>query len=149
MLKYSFFALAMLLPNIGFCFNEADSEKKNNITNKIRYISKINNFIDKDRYDTVNIVTTPYGKIEYLSTQVPGIGAGRPGTEEFLNADILIKLKKDNTLYGLSLSLFDTYGSSQAIFETLMAALIHDLFVEIVYYDKKGTKQILRVTVKK
>jgi hypothetical protein len=35
------------------------------------------------------------------------------------------------------------------MYDTLMAALIHDLHVEIIYYEKAGTKQIIRVTVKK
>lgn len=78
-----------------------------------------------------------------------GIGYGRPGTEEFLNADIIIKLKDDGNIYGFGLPTFEENGPSRAMFDTLMAALIHDLHVEIVYYEKAGTKQMIKVTVKK
>ena len=97
------------------------------------------------------VLITPFKKIEYLTSQVSGIGYGRPGTEEFLNADVLIKLDGDKNIYGMNLLFGDTHGHgpNSAIFDTFMTAFIHDLKVEIVYYDKKGAKQIIKVTIMK
>lgn len=108
--------------------------------------------IDIDRRpDTDDIVRTPLSKIEYVTSQVTGIGYGRPGTEEYLNAEILIKLKDDNNIYGFSLLFADSYGhgTSKAMFDTILAAFVSDLKVEILYYKKNGAKQIVRVTIKK
>ncbi|KKO19955.1 MAG: hypothetical protein L3J18_02890 [Candidatus Brocadia sp.] len=108
--------------------------------------------IDIDRRpDTEDILRTPLSKIEYITSQVTGIGYGRPGTEEYLNAEILIKLKDDTNIYGFSLVFTDSYGhgTSKAIFDTLLAAFVNDLKVEILYYKKNGAKQLVRVTVRK
>lgn len=119
-------------------------------TKNIQYSSSPQIDIDR-RPDTDDILRTPLSKIEYLTSQVTGIGYGRPGTEEYLNAEILIKLKDDNNIYGFSLLFADSYGhgTSKAMFDTLLAAFVSDLKVEIFYYKKNGAKQILRVTVKK
>lgn len=103
------------------------------------------------RPDTEDIVRTPFNKIEYLTSQVTGIGHGRPGTEEFLNAEILVKLKEDSNIYGFSLVFSDGrgHGTNGAMFDMLLAALVNDLRVEILYYKKDGAKQIVRVTAKK
>lgn len=112
--------------------------------------------IDLDRRpDTEDILRTPFSKIEFLTSQVTGIGYGRPGTKEFLNAEILVKLKDDGNIYGFSLVFSDGrgHGTSRAMFDTLLAALVNDLKVEILYYRKdgvkQGAKQIVRITVKK
>ncbi|KAB2832465.1 MAG: hypothetical protein F9K48_10435 [Candidatus Brocadia sp.] len=108
--------------------------------------------IDIDRRpDTEDILKTPLSKIEYLTSQATGIGYGRPGTEEYLNAEILIKLKDDTNIYGFSLVFTDFYGhgTSKAMFDTLLAAFVSDLKVEILYYKKNGAKQIVRVTVRR
>lgn len=97
----------------------------------------------------VDMYKTPFGKIEFLISQIAGLGYGRPGTEEFLNAEIIIKLQNDNNTYGFSLPSVETSGPREAMYNTLMAALIHDLHVEITYYEKAGTKQMIRVVVKK
>ena len=109
--------------------------------------------LDKAHADIIktsyNMVKTSYGKIEYLTSQTSGLGYGRPGTEDFLNADVIVKLKDDDNIYGLNLTFFDVNGPNKAMFDTLLAALINDLKVEIYYYDKAGPKQIARVTVRK
>lgn len=108
--------------------------------------------IDIDRRpDTEDILRTPLSKIEYITSQATGIGYGRPGTEEYLNAEILVKLKDDTNMYGFSLVFTDAYGrgASKAMFDTLLAAFVSDLKVEILYYKKNGAKQIVRVTIRK
>ncbi|HHT9111423.1 MAG TPA: hypothetical protein ACFYDZ_09740 [Candidatus Brocadiaceae bacterium] len=100
-------------------------------------------------WDLPKMYKTPFNKIDYLTSQTAGIGSGRPGTEEFLNADVIIKLKDDDNFYGFSLSYSNVYGPDKALFDTLMAAFIYNLSVEITYYEKAGTKQIVKVTVKK
>lgn len=116
----------------------------------IQYSSSPSIDIDR-RPDTEDILRTPFSMIEYITSQVTGIGYGRPGAEEYLNAEILIKLRDDSNIYGFSLLFTDSYGhgTSKAMFDTLLAAFVSDLKVEILYYKKKGAKQIVRVTVKK
>ena len=100
---------------------------------------------------TDKVLITPFKRIEYLTSQVSDIGYGRPGTAEFLHTDVIIKLDGDKNIYGMNLLFGDTdgYGTNSAIFDTFMTAFIHDLKVEIVYYEKKGAKPIIKVTVMK
>ncbi len=97
------------------------------------------------------VLITPFMKIEYLTSQVSGIGYGRPGTEDFLDTDVIIKLDGDKNIYGMNLHFGDTHGHepNSTILDTFMTAFVHDLKVEIVYYDRKGAKPIIKVTVMK
>lgn len=103
------------------------------------------------RIRTGDILKTHYSKIEYLTSQVSGIGHGRPGTEEFLNADVLVKLRGDDNIYGLSSVFFDSqeHGPNRLMFDMLLSALVNDLRVEISYYNKEGAKQIIKISTKK
>jgi len=145
-----FVFLIILLLITGLKTDKTRADIVRNSTQKIQYSSSPSIDIDH-RPDTEDILRTPFTKIEYLTSQVTGIGHGRPGTEEFLNAEILVKLKDDSNIYGFSLVFSDTrgHGTSRAMFDTLLAALVNDLKVEILYYKKDGAKQIVRVTVKK
>lgn len=146
-----FFTLLLSLPLItGIVIDKSHADAVNTSIQKIQYPSDWAIDIDR-RPDTEDILRTPFGKIEYLTSQVTGIGHGRPGTEGFLNAEILVKLRDDSNIYGLSLIFSDGrgHGTSNAMFDTLLAALVNDLKVEILYYKKDGAKQIVRVTVKK
>lgn len=149
MLKQVFAVLIILLLTTRLWPDKASADILKHSSHKIEYMPRPGIGIDRVRPDTTDILKTSFNKIEYLTSQEPGIGSGRPGTEEFLNADIIVKLKDDGNTYGFSLIFFDSNGPSKAMFDTLMAALIYDLRVEITYYEKSGTKQVLRVTVKK
>lgn len=138
----------LLITKLGV--DRVSADRVNTSIQKIQYPSDWAINLDR-RTDTEDIVRAPFGKIEYLTSQVTGIGHGRPGTEEFLNAEILVKLKEDSNIYGFSLVYSDGrgHGTTGAMFDTLLAALVNDLRVEILYYKKDGAKQIVRVTVKK
>jgi hypothetical protein len=150
MLKQVFTIVLFLLLIIGIRIDKARADTGRTLVKKIQYSPSPSIDIDH-RPDTEDILRTPFNKIEYLTSQVTGIGHGRPGTEEFLNAEILFKLKDDSNIYGFSLVFSDArgHGTSKAMFDTLLAALVNDLKVEILYYKKDGAKQIVRVTVKK
>ncbi|CAG1770606.1 hypothetical protein BAC3_01187 [uncultured bacterium] len=150
MLKRFFAILLFLLLIIGIGIDKARADTGRTSVKKIQYSQSPSIDIDH-RPDTEDILRTPFNKIEYLTSQVTGIGHGRPGTEGFLNAEILFKLKDDSNIYGFSLVFSDArgHGTSKAMFDTLLAALVNDLKVEILYYKKDGAKQIVRVTVKK
>ncbi|MCF6155146.1 MAG: hypothetical protein E3K36_07820 [Candidatus Brocadia sp.] len=149
---FTILVISLLITKLGTDMAYAD--KVHTSIQKIQYPSDW--AIDLDRRpDTEDILRSPFSKIEYLTSQATGIGYGRPGTEEYLNAEILVKLKEDNNIYGFSLIFSDGYGhgSSKAMFDTLLAALVNDLKVEILYYKKdgvkQGAKQIVRITIKK
>lgn len=150
MLK-QFFAIGLFLLLInGIRFDKVRADTGRTLFKKIQYLPSPSIDINH-RPDTKDILRTPVKEIEYLTSQVTGIGHGRPGTEEFLNAEILLKLKDDSNIYGFSLVFSDArgHGTSKAMFDTLLAAFVNDLRVEILYYKKDGAKQIVRVTVKK
>ena len=150
MLK-KFFTFLIIFPLItGLKIDKSRADIVRNSIQKIQYSPGPSIDIDR-RPDTEDILRTSFSKIEYLTSQVTGIGHGRPGTEEFLNAEILVKLKEDSNIYGFSLIFSDGrgHGTNGAMFNTLLAALVNDLRVEILYYKKDGAKQIVRVTVKK
>jgi len=150
MIKKLFAILMVMLLITGLRLDKACTDIPGAKTHKIEYLPNYPGSPELRRPDsTTNILRTPFSKVEYLISQAAGIGYGRPGTEEFLNADIIVKLKDDGNIYGFSLTFFEVSGPSRAMFDTLMTALIYDLKVEIIYYEKAGTKQIARITVKK
>ncbi|MDR4509673.1 MAG: hypothetical protein MRJ65_15825 [Candidatus Brocadiaceae bacterium] len=140
----------VLLP-WGFFPKEAHADGESAFTDTVEFSYNRTTVPDRRFPDSDEVLRTPFKKIEYLTSQVSGIGYGRPGTEEFLNADILVKLNGDKNIYGMSLLFADSHGHgpNSALFDTFMTAFIHDFKVEIVYYDKKGAKQIIKVTVMK
>ncbi|TVM00903.1 MAG: hypothetical protein CV087_11465 [Candidatus Brocadia sp. WS118] len=150
MLK-QFFIIALSL--LVIIWPEAENTHADSARTSIKNIQYApSSSIDIDhRPDTEDILKTSFSRIEYLTSQATGIGYGRPGTEEYLNAEILVKLKDDSDIYGFSLVFSDSYGhgTSKAMFDTLLAAFVSDLKVEILYYKKNGAKQIVRVTVRK
>src|SRR5574337_138391 len=144
--KQFFAILTILLLIVGVWPDKARADIERTSIQGIQYSSSPSIDIDH-RPDTEDILRTSFSKIEYLTSQVTGIGHGRPGTEEFLNAEILVKLKEDSNIYGFSLVFSDGrgHGTNGAMFDTLLAALVNDLRVEILYYKKDGAKQIVRV----
>lgn len=135
----------------SFFSEDAHADMGNAFTNTVEFFFNRTTVPDRRLPDSEKVLITPFKKIEYLTSQVNGIGYGRPGTEAFLKADVLVKLDGDKNIYGMNSLFADSHGHepNSAIFDTFMMAFIYDLKVEIVYYDKKGAKEIIKVTVMK
>lgn len=150
MAKCFFTISVILLLIVGLWADKAIADtSKNKSPHNIELLSNQRIGVDRRIPGGVDMYKTPFGKIEFLISQIAGLGYGRPGTEEFLNAEVIIKLQNDSNTYGFSLPSLETNGPRGAMYNTLMAALIHDFYVEITYYEKAGTKQMIRVTIKK
>jgi len=128
----------------SFFFEDAHAGIVNAFTNTVEFSYNRTTVPESHLPGSDEVLITSFKKIEYFTSQVKGIGYGRPGTEEFLNANVLVKLDGDKNFYGM-----DEHKTNSAIFDTFMTAFIYDLKVEIVYYDKKGVKEIIKVTVMK